>query len=108
MQPAVNIFVSESTQVIFANGGNLQEVILILGEPMDDNNNGNSKAAGLYELFMLGLCVYVLAALAAMTFFRLDPAVGTGVGVCRYWDLCRPSWLISASSLSLLRARWST
>jgi len=35
----------------------------------------NKKVAGIYELFMLGLCVYVLAALATVTFFRLDESV---------------------------------
>ncbi len=33
----------------------------------------NRPAAGPYQLFMLGLCVYVLAALAAQTLFTLDP-----------------------------------
>ncbi len=49
---------------------------------MVDDNHG--KAAGIYELFMLGLCVYVLAALAAMTFFRLDTSV---VQVLEYADI---------------------
>ena len=48
------------------------------------HNSNNHKAAGIYELFMLGLCVYVLAALAAMTFFRLDPAV---LQVLEYADI---------------------
>ncbi len=33
----------------------------------------NERSAGPYQLFMLGLCVYVLAALAAQTLFTLDP-----------------------------------
>jgi len=37
----------------------------------------------IYELFMLGLCTYVLAALAAVTFFRLDR--GT-VAILNYVD----------------------
>ncbi len=42
------------------------------------------KAAGIYELFMLGLCVYVLAALAAMTFLRLDASI---IQVLEYADI---------------------
>lgn len=33
----------------------------------------NRPAGGPYQLFMLGLCVYVLAALTAQTLFTLDP-----------------------------------
>ena len=36
--------------------------------------------AGPYQLFMLGLCVYVLLALTADTFFRLDDATSSLVG----------------------------
>ncbi|MHB8973552.1 MAG: ion transporter [Pirellulaceae bacterium] len=43
----------------------------------------NARVAGMYELFMLGLCVYVLAALAASTFCRLEP---TTVEILDYVD----------------------
>ena len=33
------------------------------------------RSLEVYELFMLGLCVYVLGSLAATTFLRLDPGV---------------------------------
>jgi voltage-gated potassium channel len=39
--------------------------------------------AGIYELLMLGLCVYVLLALTATTFFRLDADT---VAVLEYFD----------------------
>jgi len=39
---------------------------------------------GLYDLFMLGLCIYVLTALAATTFFPLDPSV---VEILNYVDV---------------------
>ena len=35
----------------------------------------NTKSQVFYELFMLGLCVYVLIGLAVTTFIRLDPGV---------------------------------
>ncbi len=43
-----------------------------------------TKGNGIYELFMLGLCVYVLAALAAMTFLRLDESI---IQVLEYADI---------------------
>lgn len=39
-------------------------------------NSPNPKpGASIYELFMLGLCLYVLAALGATTFFKLDESI---------------------------------
>lgn len=39
------------------------------------NEESKRGTAGIYELFMLGLCVYVLIALGTMTLFDLDPSV---------------------------------
>ena len=38
----------------------------------EENKRGT---AGIYELFMLGMCVYVLIALGVMTLFQLDESV---------------------------------
>ncbi|MBN1489758.1 MAG: ion transporter [Phycisphaerae bacterium] len=53
---------------------------------MPDDSNSN-RYAGMYQLFMLGLCVYVLLALAADTFFRLDESTSeileyADTGIC--------------------------
>ena len=34
------------------------------------NNDNNNRYAGMYQLFMLGLCIYVLLALGVDTFFK--------------------------------------
>ena len=49
---------------------------------MEHTTKRNPKA-GIYELFMLGLCLYVLVALGAVTFFRLDESV---VAILNYVD----------------------
>ena len=49
------------------------------------SSDGSSrpKQAGIYDLFMLGVCIYVLVTLAAMTFFRLDASTSK---ILNYFD----------------------
>jgi voltage-gated potassium channel len=73
------------------------------------NSRGTS---GVYELLMLGLCAYVLLALAAMTFFRLDESViqvleyvDAGVCVLFLTDFC-VQYARAESKLRFLRWGW--
>lgn len=47
------------------------------------NSPSPKQVAGVYEAFMLGLCLYVLAALGATTFCKLDESV---VAILDYLD----------------------
>jgi voltage-gated potassium channel len=78
------------------------------GMPKDKSRG----TTGIYELLMLGLCAYVLMALAAMTLFRLDESVihileyvDAGVCVLFLTDFCI-QYARAESKLRYLRWGW--
>jgi len=77
---------------------------------MHDTNS--RKTVGIYEVFMLGLCAYVLFALAATTFFRLDESVvqvlehvDTGICVIFLLDFCM-QFARAESKLQYMKWGW--
>ncbi len=68
--------------------------------------SGDSRhAAGLYDLFILGLCVYVLFALAIMTFLPLDASV---IRVLEYADvgICVIFLVDFIVQLTMAKSKW--